>query len=47
MLPGTRDQLERGKVLFSRHVPFEFPDGDRAVPALAEATWLRFHKNIS
>src|SRR5215510_12102203 len=41
------DQLERGKVLFFSHVPFEFPDGDREFLLSQKQTGSRFHKNIS
>ena len=41
------DQLERGKVLFFSHVPFEFPDADRAFLLSQKQTGSRFHKNIS
>jgi 3-deoxy-D-manno-oct-2-ulosonic acid (Kdo) hydroxylase len=41
------DQLERGKVLFFSHVPFEFPDDDRAFLLSQKQTGSRFHKNIS
>jgi 3-deoxy-D-manno-oct-2-ulosonic acid (Kdo) hydroxylase len=41
------DQLERGKVLFFSHVPFEFPQADRAFLLSQKQTGSRFHKNIS
>ena len=41
------DQLERGKVLFFGHVPFEFPDADRAFLLSQKQAGSRFHKNIS
>ena len=41
------DQLERGKVLFFSHVPFEFPDADREFLLSQKQTGSRFHKNIS
>jgi len=41
------DQLERGKVLFFSHVPFEFPDDDREFLLSQKQTGSRFHKNIS
>lgn len=41
------DQLERGKVLFFSHVPFAFPEGDRAFLLSQKQTGSRFHKNIS
>jgi len=41
------DQLERGKVLFFQHVPFEFPESDRAFLLSQKQTGSRFHKNIS
>src|SRR5579859_3228196 len=41
------DQLERGKVLFFHHVPFEFPESDRAFLLSQKQTGSRFHKNIS
>src|ERR1700732_394878 len=41
------DQLERGKVLFFSHVPFEFPEADRAFLLSQKQTGSRFHKNIS
>ena len=45
--PWHCDQLERGKVLFFSHVPFEFPDADRAFLLSQKQTGSRFHKNIS
>jgi hypothetical protein len=41
------DQLERGKVLFFSHVPFEFRDADREFLLSQKQTGSRFHKNIS
>lgn len=41
------DQLERGKVLFFRHVPFDFPERDREFLLSQKQTGSRFHKNIS
>jgi hypothetical protein len=41
------DQLERGKVLFFSHVPFEFPERDREFLLSQKQTGSRFHKNIS
>src|SRR5450432_2387575 len=41
------DQLERGKVLFFSHVPFDFPDADREFLLSQKQTGSRFHKNIS
>src|ERR1700760_2567529 len=41
------DQLEHGKVLFFSHVPFEFPETDRAFLLSQKQTGSRFHKNIS
>ncbi|HZD96181.1 MAG TPA: Kdo hydroxylase family protein [Candidatus Sulfotelmatobacter sp.] len=41
------DQLERGKVLFFGHVPFDFPDRDREFLLSQKQTGSRFHKNIS
>jgi hypothetical protein len=41
------DQLERGKVLFFGHVPFEFPERDREFLLSQKQTGSRFHKNIS
>ena len=45
--PWHCDQLERGKVLFFGHVPFDFPDDDRAFLLSQKQTGSRFHKNIS
>ena len=45
--PWHCDQLERGKVLFFSHVPFEFPDADREFLLSQKQTGSRFHKNIS
>jgi hypothetical protein len=41
------DQLERGKVLFFRDVPFDFPQDDREFLLSQKQTGSRFHKNIS
>ncbi|HEY6967813.1 MAG TPA: Kdo hydroxylase family protein, partial [Candidatus Angelobacter sp.] len=41
------DQLERGKILFFRDVPFDFPQGDRDFLLSQKQTGSRFHKNIS
>src|SRR5215510_11343279 len=41
------DQLERGKVLFFSHVPFDFPAKDREFLLSQKQTGSRFHKNIS
>jgi hypothetical protein len=41
------DQLERGKVLFFRQVPFDFPQEDRGFLLSQKQTGSRFHKNIS
>ncbi len=41
------DQLERGKVLFFSHVPFDFPEADREFLLSQKQTGSRFHKNIS
>jgi len=41
------EQLERGKVLLFSHVPFDFPDDDRAFLLSQKQTGSRFHKNIS
>ena len=41
------DQLERGKVLFFSHVPFNFPPADREFLLSQKQTGSRFHKNIS
>jgi hypothetical protein len=45
--PWHCDQLERGKVLFFSHVPFEFPERDREFLLSQKQTGSRFHKNIS
>jgi len=45
--PWHCDQLERGKVLFFSHVPFDFPDADREFLLSQKQTGSRFHKNIS
>jgi hypothetical protein len=45
--PWHCDQLERGKVLFFEHVPFEFPERDREFLLSQKQTGSRFHKNIS
>jgi hypothetical protein len=41
------DQLERGKVLFFGHVPFEFPERNREFLLSQKQAGSRFHKNIS
>ena len=41
------DQLERGKVIFFRNVPFDFPEDDRAFLLEQKQTGSRLHKNIS
>ena len=41
------DQLERGKILFFRNVPFDFPQADRDFLLSQKQTGSRFHKNIS
>jgi hypothetical protein len=41
------DQLERGKVLFFRSVPFELPPADCDFLLSQKQTGSRFHKNIS
>src|SRR5215472_16058082 len=41
------DQLERGKVLFFRSVPFDLPQADRDFLLSQKQTGSRFHKNIS
>lgn len=41
------DQLERGKVIFFRNVPFDFPRADRDFLLSQKQTGSRFHKNIS
>ena len=41
------EQLERGKVLLFSHVPFDFPEDDRAFLLSQKQTGSRFHKNIS
>src|SRR5260370_41846539 len=41
------DHLEQGKVLFFRHVPFEFLEEDRNFLLSQKQTGSRFHKNIS
>ena len=45
--PWHCDQLERGKVLFFSHVPFDFSDADREFLLSQKQTGSRFHKNIS
>src|SRR6185437_12560632 len=40
-------QLERGKVLFSRAVPFDFPKTDIEFLLSQKQTGSRFHKNVS
>lgn len=41
------DQLERGRILFFREVPFELPEDDRKFLLSRNAAESRFHKNIS
>src|SRR6516225_3785561 len=41
------DQLERGKVIFFRNVPFDFPQDDRTFLLAQKQTGSRLHKNIS
>jgi 3-deoxy-D-manno-octulosonic acid hydroxylase-like protein len=41
------DQLERGKILFFRNIPFDFPQDDRDFLLSQKQTGSRFHKNIS
>ena len=41
------EQLERGKVLFWRGIPFNFPQDDRDFLLSQKQTGSRFHKNIS
>jgi len=41
------DQLERGKVLFSRSAPFDFPKADVEFLLSQKQTGSRFHKNVS
>src|SRR5215470_8843316 len=41
------DQLERGKILFFRDVPFDLPQADRDFLLSQKQTGSRFHKNIS
>jgi|SRR5579872_1579200 len=41
------DQLERGKILFFRKVPFDFPQADCDFLLSQKQTGSRFHKNIS
>jgi 3-deoxy-D-manno-oct-2-ulosonic acid (Kdo) hydroxylase len=41
------DQLERGKILFFRDIPFDFPRQDRDFLLSQKQTGSRFHKNIS
>ena len=41
------EQLERGKVLFSRVVPFDFPRADIEFLLSQKQTGSRFHKNVS
>lgn len=41
------EQLEHGKVLFSRAVPFDFPQGDIEFLLSQKQTGSRFHKNVS
>src|SRR5215471_16451994 len=41
------DQLERGRILFFRNVPFDFAEADRDFLLSQKQTGSRFHKNIS
>lgn len=41
------DQLERGKIISFRHVPFDFPQADCDFLLSQKQTGSRFHKNIS
>lgn len=41
------DQLEHGKVLFSRSAPFDFPKADVEFLLSQKQTGSRFHKNVS
>jgi len=41
------EQLERGKVLFARAVPFDFPSTDIDFLLSQKQTGSRFHKNVS
>ncbi len=41
------DQLERGKIIFFRQIPFDFPQADRDFLLSQKQTGSRFHKNIS
>ena len=41
------DQLERGKVLFFKKVPFDFADEEKSFLLSQKQTGSRFHKNIS
>ena len=41
------DQLERGKVLLFKGIPFDFPQADRDFLLSQKQTGSRFHKNIS
>lgn len=41
------DQLEHGKVLFSRSAPFDFPQADIEFLLSQKQTGSRFHKNVS
>ena len=44
---GYCEQLERGKVLFWRGIPLNFPQTDRDFLLSQKQTGSRFHKNIS
>ncbi|HYA96450.1 MAG TPA: Kdo hydroxylase family protein [Methylomirabilota bacterium] len=44
---GHCQALERGKVLFFRSVPFDFPQADRGFLLSQKQAGSRFHKNIS
>src|SRR6266567_3226087 len=41
------DQLERGRVIFFKKVPFDFADDEKAFLLSQKQTGSRFHKNIS
>jgi hypothetical protein len=41
------DQLEHGKVLFCKRIPFAFPEADSAFLLSQKQTGSRFHKNVS
>jgi len=45
--PWYCDQLERGKVLYFRGIPFDFPQADRDFLLSQKQSGSRFHKNIS